>query len=333
MQRILITGSAGFIGYHLAHRLAQSPRTELVLIDNFIRGERDALYRQLTELPNVRAFNLDLCDPDQYDQLPDTVDVIYHQAALNGTQNFYECPYEVLRSGTLPTFYLIQKYVQSRHATRFVYAGTPESYASTVTRFNWPIPTDEKVPLCIDDVFNVRWSYAAAKLHGEVLVVNACRQFNVPFSVIRYHNVYGPRMGNKHVVPDFLERLRRNVVELHGSQDTRSFLYIDDAVEATLRVGESPRTAGEVINIGNDQEITILELARRMLQLLGRKDEIRELPSPSGSVNRRTPAVQKLAQLTGFRPQWTLDQGLWETMKFYLPSDMIQASSRVAEAA
>ncbi len=108
------------------------------------------------------------------------------------------------------------------------------------------------MPLCVDDVFNERWSYAAAKIHGEVLVINACRQFGVPFSIIRYHNVYGPRMGDKHVVPDFLIRLRQGVAELHGHEDTRAFLYIDDAVEATRLVGTSDSTAGQVINVGGE---------------------------------------------------------------------------------
>ena len=93
---------------------------------------------------------------------------------LNGTQNFYERPYEVLRCGTLPTFYLIDHYVRCGKLGRFVFAGTPESYASTVSRFDWEIPTDETVPLCVDDVFNDRLVVRAAKIHGEVLTINAC---------------------------------------------------------------------------------------------------------------------------------------------------------------
>ncbi len=269
MSRIMVTGAAGFIGYHLARRLHDQGDVELVLVDNFSRGADDALYRELCAQPGVAAYNVDLCDPAAVAALPDDVDVIYHEAALNGTQNFYERPYEVLRSGTLPTFQLIEKYVRRGKLDRFVYAGTPESYASTVTRFDWPVPTDEDVPLCVDDVFNERWSYAAAKIHGEVLVINACRQFDVPFSIIRYHNVYGPRMGDKHVVPDFLTRLSRGIAELHGHSDTRAFLYVDDAVDATLRVGQSAATAGEVVNVGGEQELTILQLAARMMTLFG----------------------------------------------------------------
>jgi nucleoside-diphosphate-sugar epimerase len=306
----------------------------LLLVDNFARGENDALYRQLCQRANVTAHDVDLTDPAQVARLPGDVDVIYHQAALNGTQNFYERPYEVLRSGTLPTFYLVDKYVASGNLARFVYAGTPESYASTVNRFDWEVPTDETVPLCVDDVFNQRWSYAAAKIHGEVLTINACRQFGVPFSVLRYHNVYGPRMGDKHVVPDFLGRLKQGVAELHGHADRRAFLYVDDAVEATLLVGRSPRTAGEVINVGSEDEMTILELAREMMRLAGRSsDEITLYPSPAGSVKRRVASIAKLQELTGFRPRWSLSAGLAETMRFYVPElvgDAAPAAARVS---
>jgi nucleoside-diphosphate-sugar epimerase len=320
MKRIMVTGAAGFIGSHLAQRLAERADVELVLVDNFSRGADDPLYRQLCDRSNVAAYNIDLADPAEVASLPDQIDVIYHEAALNGTQNFYERPYEVLRCGTLPTFFLIDKYVRPGGLERFVYAGTPESYASTVSRFGWEIPTDETVPLCVDDVFNERWSYAAAKIHGEVLTINACRQFQTPFSIIRYHNVYGPRMGDKHVVPDFLSRLRRGIAELHGHDDTRAFLYIDDAVEATIRVGENAATAGEVVNVGGEQELRIVDLASEIMTLLGRSmDEVVLHPSPAGSVRRRLPAIDKLKRLTGFEAQWSLRDGLAAAIDFYAP--------------
>jgi nucleoside-diphosphate-sugar epimerase len=325
MNRIMVTGAAGFIGYHLARRLQQQGDAQLVLVDNFARGEDDEAYRRLCRMPNVEAHEADLTDPSHVARLPD-VDVIYHEAALNGTQNFYERPYEVLRCGTLPAFHLIEKYVRGGRLERFVYAGTPEAYASTVTRFGWEVPTDETVPLCVDDVFNERWSYAAAKIHGEVLTINACRQFGVPFSIVRYHNVYGPRMGDKHVVPDFLARLQRGVCELHGHDDTRAFLYIDDAVEATLRIGTCQQTAGEVVNVGGDRELSILALAREMLDILGRGDQIALHSAPAGSVKRRLPSIRKLQALTGFRARWSLRAGLAETMRYYVPELMAAQS-------
>ena len=195
------------------------------------------------------------------------------------------------------------------------------------------MPTDESVPLCIDDVYNERWSYAAAKIHGEVLVINACRQFDVPYSIIRYHNVYGPRMGDKHIVPDFLTRLARGVAELYGHADTRAFLYIDDAVEASILVGEREQTAGQVINVGGEQELTMLELAKHMMRLVDRDpDSIQLHPSPAGSVKRRLPSIEKLKALTGFEARWSLDAGLLEAIRFYAPELLKNGPASVSAA-
>jgi nucleoside-diphosphate-sugar epimerase len=201
---------------------------------------------------------------------------------------------------------------------RFIYAGTSEAYASTVTRFGWPVPTAEDVPLCVDDPANVRWSYGASKLHGEVAVFAAAQQFGLRHSVIRYHNVYGPRMGDKHVVPDFLLRARRGEFRLFGGDDTRAFIYIDDAVAATLSVTESADCVGQILNIGGSREIRIEDLGRLMMEAGGFAGGIAVEPSPKGSVKRRAPDLSKLIRLTGFKESWPLEKGLRETADFYL---------------
>lgn len=317
-MKILVSGAAGFLGYHLAHTLAQDPENTVICVDNGIRGAFDDAYAALTALPNVEHHAIDLNDPAVLAVLPDDVDLIYHLAALNGTQNFYERPFEVVRCCTLPTLNLLQKYAPLRRLRRFVYAGTSESYASTVTRFGWQVPTAEDVPLGIDDVFNPRWSYAMGKMHGEVATITACNQFDIGFSIIRYHNAYGPRMGDKHVVPDFYDRARKGVFALYGYEDTRSFIYVDDAVRATIAVAEAEGANGEVVNIGGSREITMLELGEIMMQVAGLAGEIEKHPSPKGSVKRRCPDVAKLRRLTGFEEQWTLEDGLKKTAEFYL---------------
>jgi nucleoside-diphosphate-sugar epimerase len=236
---------------------------------------------------------------------------------FNGTQNFYERPYEVLRHTTLPTFALVERYLASRRVGRFIYAGSSESYAGTVSKFGWPVPTAEDVPLCIEDPTNVRWSYAVSKLHGEVLTCSACQQFGVPFTAIRYHNVYGPRMGDKHVVPDFFERMERGEYVLHGHEDTRSFLYIDDAIEATRQLSLASSAANQIVNVGSDHEVTIAHLGALMMRAAGLDAPIRLLPSPKGSVRRRAPDLAKLRSLIGFEPQWSLERGLSETLRWH----------------
>jgi nucleoside-diphosphate-sugar epimerase len=327
MQKFMVTGAAGFLGYHLANTLSQRPDCEVFAVDCFIRGDLDDLYLRLSQRSNVRRLDVDLTDRAAVHALPEDVDVVYHLAALNGTQNFYDRPFDVLRCCTLPTFHLLEKYGPLRRLRRFVYAGTSEAYAATVTRFGWPVPTAEDVPLGIDDVFNPRWSYGASKLHGEVLTINACRHFGLPFSVIRYHNAYGPRMGDKHVIPDFLMRAQKGIYALYGYEDTRAFLYVDDAIEATIRVAESEATAGEVVNVGGEREIRIDDLGSMMMEVCGFKGTIALHPSPQGSVKRRAPDTTKLKRTTGFRETWSLADGIAATARFYLGSDFTGSGS------
>ena len=195
-MKIMVTGAAGFIGFHLARELAGQGH-HVVCVDNFVRGEDDPFYRELVGRANVERCDVDLTDPAAVRELPADVETIYHMAALNGTQNFYERPFEVVRCCTLPTIFLLEKYGASPWLRRFVYAGTSEAYASTVSRFDWEVPTGEDVPLSIDDPLNPRWSYAASKMHGEIAVIQAATAFGTRFAIIRYHNVYGPRIGGQ----------------------------------------------------------------------------------------------------------------------------------------
>ena len=318
MSNVLVTGAAGFIGFALADVLSTRADTTVYVVDNLIRGRGDAAYKELCSRDSVVAFDLDLTDRESVFKLPEAIDVILHMAALNGTQNFYERPYEVVRCSTLPTFHLLDRYGPLGRLQRFVYAGSSEAYAGTVTRFDWPVPTKEDVPLCIDDPSNLRWSYGGSKLHGELMVIAAGHQHKMDYTIVRYHNVYGPRMGDKHVVPDFLERMKNGVYELYGHSDTRSFMYIDDAVKATLMLAESAAAVNETVNVGSENEIEIVELARSMLQIAGVEAEIELHDSPKGSVPRRAPDTSKLKKLVGFKEEVTLAEGLKRTVGYYL---------------
>lgn len=317
-QKILVTGGAGAIGFQLAKALA-ARGDEVFIADNFIRSERDQAFQDLVAQDNVHEININLSEGEQYHQLPEEVDYVYHLCAFNGTQNFYSHSFSVLLHSTLPTILLLQKYGASKALKRFIYAGSSEAYACSVTRFAWPVPTDETVPLGIEDPLNPRWSYGGSKMHGELACVAANKELGTPFTILRYHNIYGPRMGDKHVVPDFIERAKKGVFELYGYEDTRSFLYVADAVVATMACAEHPGAQGEIIHLGSDEEIKILTLAETMMRLMGKSDTIRCHASPTGSVKRRAPNVAKLMALIDFKPQYSLEAGLKETLSFYAP--------------
>ena len=139
----------------------------------------------------------------------------------------------------------------------------------------------------------------------------------MPFTSIRFHNVYGPRMGDKHVIPDFVQRLNRGVYALYGHEDTRSFLYIEDAVDATLALARSERASNQIVNVGSSHEIQMRSLGEMMMHAAGITAPIELHPSPKGSVRRRVPELSKLRELINFEPRWSLERGLAETVSWY----------------
>jgi nucleoside-diphosphate-sugar epimerase len=148
-------------------------------------------------------------------QLPSKLDYVYHLATINGTQNFYSIPYDVAVSCVIPTWNLIEHFKHDK-SVKFILAGTPESYASTVDAGYASIPTPESVLLSISSSLEPRWSYAAGKIFAEVLVSNANKQFGLRFLIARFHNIYGPRMGHFHFIPDFLHRVQSKNFTLYG---------------------------------------------------------------------------------------------------------------------
>jgi nucleoside-diphosphate-sugar epimerase len=317
-MKVMVTGAAGFLGFALAKKLAETPTNTVVCVDNFIRGTDDPEFKTLVSQKNIEFHNVDLNSQVDVHTLPDDIDVLYHLAALNGTQNFYERPFEVLRCCTLPTIFLLEKYRTTGRLKRFIYAGTSEAYASTVTKFGWPVPTAEDVPLSIDDIANARWSYGGSKMHGEIATIQGCKSAQIPYSIVRFHNAYGPRMGDKHVIPDFLTRAKAGRYELYGYTDTRSFIYVDDAIRATIAVGESNACIDETVHLGGTTEIDMLTLGKMIMQICHFDGEITCHPSPIGSVPRRAPDTAKLKRLTGFEETWTLTDGIRQTADFYL---------------
>lgn len=312
MGRYLVTGAAGFLGAHLT-RLLASRGEQVVAVDNGLHANAASQFARLRAMDGVDVVEADLTDHRAVAALPQ-VDGVYHLAALNGTQNFYSSPWSTVRHSTIPTLTLLEHYA-AQQPEFFFYAGSSEAYASTVTRFDWPVPTSEDVPLSIDDPQQLRWSYGASKLHGEVACFAAQAETGLPVVVGRFHNAYGPDMGIHHVIPDFITRGLTGVFELHGSTQTRSFIYVDDAVAAVTVVARE--AIGEVVNIGGPDEVTMLELAATIMEVAGWEGEIVEHPAPAGSVERRAPDVTKLRRYVDTEGFTQLAEGIRLTLPSY----------------
>jgi len=316
-MKTMITGAAGFIGMHLAKSLTEQGK-KLILIDNFARGRMDEKFKQLINLKNVQFFDLDLTRNNVFDVFDDDISKVYHLAAINGTENFYNIPEKVLKVNILSTLNLLD-WAVDKNNLKILFSSSSEVYAGSIKYGLGKIPTSEDVPLCIEDISNVRWSYGASKLLAENAFFSYSKSYNVKFSIIRYHNIYGPRMGFEHVIPQFLERIYRNQLplEIYGGSPMRAFCYVSDAIRATQIVMESKEADNRIIHIGNDQqEISITNLGKIMLNLTGEKPEIIQRETPKGSVDRRCPDINSLKKL-GFNPEISLEEGLILTNNWY----------------
>ena len=323
MKKILITGGAGFVGYHLAKRLS-AQEYEVVIADNFFRSEHDSDLKALLEKPNVKLIQTDLTKPESWKDIGEGYDEVYHLVGINGTQLFYEIPHEVLRIGIATTMNVLDWFhtINGRPNAKIIYTSSNEAYAGALEKFGQlPIPTPEDVPLVIADPYNPRWSYAAQKLIGELFFIHYSKAFNFRMSIVRPHNFYGPREGYKHVIPEVVERIKDRIdpFPIYGSGDTRSFCYIDDAVEAMQLVMESEKTDGGTYHIGTTVETGIQELIGMIFTIMEwhpKKLDIKS--SPEGSVKRRLPDVSKIKRDTGWEATTSLEEGLRTMIAWYL---------------
>ena len=322
MKRILITGGAGFIGFHLAKHIAENKSNKVTIIDNFTRNKKDKDFAELIIQDNVKFINTDMTSKEFYSLLEDYYDQIYHLAAINGTKYFYEKPYEVLRVNILSLMNLIE-WIKPSNCGKFIFTSSSETYAGTINKFasfQEFVPTKEEIPLTVDDVFNARFSYGGSKITGELLVINYFRKNNVPFSIIRYHNIYGPRMGYEHVIPEFLIRTykKENPFTIFGGEETRAFCYVSDAIKATEMVMKNDGCNGEILHVGNsNEEIKIIDLAKKFLEYSSLNFSIKIKPAPEGCVMRRCPNIEKLKKLTGYLPEISLDEGIELSDQWY----------------
>ena len=314
-MRILITGARGFIGLSVASALIEQG-ADLILCDNGSRGPADTAFESLLSNPSVTYFDVDLTKSTGWDILPKGIDAIFHFAAINGTRYFYERPYEVINTNLLCTIEMLHWHLKNDSNSHIIWTSSSETYASV----NHPIPTSENTSVGISDVFNPRYSYAASKLAGEVLLINYARTENKPFTIVRPHNIYGPRMGTEHVIPEFIMRLinKENPFLIYGAEQTRCFCYIDDFVNGMLATLAHEEAKGQIFHLGDDRnEIKIIDLAQMLHDIANTETNFKVEPAPAGSVERRKPDITKAKDLLGFRPVMDLRLGLKSTLDWY----------------
>lgn len=315
-MRILVTGAAGFLGYCVAVRLKDAGH-DLVLADDFSRGQQDAAYVSLCAAASVSAHAVDLLQAESWDVLDGEFDAVLHMAAINGTRHFYERPYEVLDTNLHLVQNLLLWHGARSPRAKIVFTSSSEVYAGVD---GVPVPTPEDVPVGFEDIQNPRYSYAASKIAGELLIRHYGESTGVSFAIVRPHNIYGPRMGFDHVIPQFITRLARrdDPFRILGGDQSRAFCYVDDFTGGLTAALESDRADGEIVNLGDDRvETRIVDLADLLFAIAGHHPAVELKEAPPGSVRRRCPDLSKARALLGYRPVVPLEEGLRHTWKWY----------------
>ena len=318
MRKVLITGGAGFIGLHLATRLLKDG-FEVTLADNFCRAIEDVDLVAVANKPGLTLVTVDLMNKAEVESLGNDFSAIFHLAAIVGVAHVLERPYQVLIDNVVMLSNIIELARHQRSFDRLLFASTSEIYAGTAQSFHLLIPTPEDTPICIPDREKARTSYMLSKLYGEAI----CLQSGLPITIFRPHNIYGPRMGMSHVIPEVLARVRDlpmgGAVAVASPEHTRTFCYVSDAVEQLVRILSKDSCRGRIVNVGSQApEIKIKDLVNKILKVVGREDlSVTVSEDAPGSPSRRCPDMSNLTSLVGECASVDLDTGIALTHEWY----------------
>ena len=318
MKKILIIGGTGFIGFNIAKSLQKKLNYVIHIADNLSRGQLDNYMLDLISNENVKFIEGDFTITSSFNLLDNNYDHVYMLASIVGVNNTMEIPDQILRVNSLLVIQTLD-WIKKSNIKKVIYTSTSENYAGTIDSFGYAIPTPETIPLTITDISHPRFTYAITKMFGESAFLNYSKIYDFETCIIRYHNVYGPRMGFKHVIPHLAERFISNESPfiIYGAEQTRAFCFIDDAVEGTILAMENDITNGEIIHIGTQEEITIDELVRESGNFFGYKGKYANEKTFPGSTSRRCPDISKARNLINYNPKVSWKDGLKITLFWY----------------
>jgi len=331
--RYLITGGAGFIGSHLADRLLEKGE-QVVLLDNLSTGSMENI-RHLKG-SNRLEYHLDGIENRQLlAELVDDADIIVHLAAAVGVKLIVESPVRTIETNVNGTQLILE--AASKKRKLVLIASTSEVYGK-----NTSVPFREDADLVLGPTTKGRWSYAASKALDEFLALAYWKEKKQPVIVVRFFNTVGPRQTGRYgmVLPNFVKcALDDAPIEVYGSgQQSRCFCDVRDTVEALLYLMPLDRAVGEVINVGNTEEVTMENLARIVKQRTGSSSPVHYVPYDRAyepgfeDMMRRVPSIDKLYALTGFRPQTGLNDIIDRVSSYFRQKEGLLSGAAAAQS-
>ena len=316
--RALITGGAGFIGSHLSDALLDHGH-EVLILDNLSTGSIDNI-AHLKGRAGFEYFIDSVNNEPLLAELIDRSDVVFHLAAAVGVKLIVERPVYTIETNVHGTEVVLKH--ASKKSKLVVIASTSEVYGKSED-----VPFREDSDLVMGPTMKHRWAYACSKAIDEFLALAYWKERKLPVIIVRFFNTVGPRQTGQYgmVIPNFVRQaLAGEPITVFGDgRQSRAFTHVFDVVGALLKVVAAPEAIGQVINIGNSQEITIGDLAERVRELAGSRSTIRFIPydqayeSGFEDMPRRVPDLTKITKMIGYRPQYTLDDILVQVLDYF----------------
>jgi len=308
-KRVLVTGGAGFLGSWMCEVLI-AQNAKVICLDNLASGQE----QNIEHLKKHEKFTFLKQDITQPVALNTTVDYVLHMASRASPLEFEQFPIQIMKANTLGTWIALG--IAKKYKARLLFTSTSEIYGESQI-----IPTPENYNGNVNTL-GIRGCYDEAKRAGEATCIAYMRQHGVDVRIVRIFNTYGPRMRADgyygRVVPRFISQALHNepiTIFGDGSQ-TRSFCYVTDQIEGQLRFLASDGLKGEVINIGNPMELSVLNLAYLIKKITGSNSTLQFFPLPQGDPHRRCPIITKAQELLNWHPNVDLEIGLRKTISY-----------------
>lgn len=319
MKKVLITGADGFIGSHLTERLVDEGYKvkAFVMYNSFNSwGWLDTLPKET--LSKIEIFAGDVRDPNGIRTAMKDIDIVYHLAALIAIPYSYHSPDNYVDTNVKGTLNVLQA-VRDLNIERLLVTSTSEVYGTAMY-----VPIDEKHPR------QGQSPYSATKIGADAMADSFYRSFNLPVTVVRPFNTFGPRQSARAVIPTIITQLLsgKTEIKLGALHPTRDLLFVKDTANAFVEIAKSEKTIGEEINIATQREISIKDLAQILIDTINPKakiisDEIRLRPDKS-EVERLLGSAEKIKSLTNWKPNYTLQEGLKQTIEWFSKSENLK---------